>query len=288
MDYRDPWTFPSHIDVNQQTTYQHQVEVFIEKQCLKHASAVVVVSPTWLEQIARQFRKICSRTKFYLILNGHDLDEAWIDGQIGQVARAVPSGKIRIHFNGLLASGSNLLDLLLKALNDFPSTHLMKEHISLSFCGIPDTFQDRVQDCIDSGALVNLGALSHQDSLKASLSSDALLLTMSSESQFLGAIPGKMYEAIALGKPILAIVPEQSDVRHLLADYPNVIFAKSDDPESVSVAFHNLWDQFCKNGGYLSKLTTQDRHEFSRRHLRRERSSEFLDLVNKVSQDNDG
>jgi glycosyltransferase involved in cell wall biosynthesis len=74
------------------------------------------------------------------------------------------------------------------------------------------------------------GYLSHRDSIALVRSADLLFLPMHklAAGTRAGLVPGKTYEYLASGRPILAAVPE-GDARDLLAQAPNTFLTSPDD-----------------------------------------------------------
>jgi glycosyltransferase involved in cell wall biosynthesis len=73
------------------------------------------------------------------------------------------------------------------------------------------------------------GFLPQAEALKFMEETDYLLLTMTNEI----SVPGKLYEYMATGKPILAITPTGSEVYRVLRETSCGLSAPPDDPEGI-------------------------------------------------------
>jgi glycosyltransferase involved in cell wall biosynthesis len=60
------------------------------------------------------------------------------------------------------------------------------------------------------------GYMAHEDSIRQLLGSDALLLVVDESKESEEIVPGKVYEYMGAGKPIIAIAPPQGAIAHLL------------------------------------------------------------------------
>src|SRR5690606_18207551 len=104
----------------------------------------------------------------------------------------------------------------------------------VSFCGMPEKSKALAEELGLQRYVVDLGPLPYRCALATSVGADVLLiLVKGGDSMQKGVVPGKIYEAMALAKPIFAILPIESDVRALLADYPDATIAVDAD-ESVA------------------------------------------------------
>jgi glycosyltransferase involved in cell wall biosynthesis len=86
-----------------------------------------------------------------------------------------------------------------------------------------------------------LGYLSHAESIALARSADALFLPMHDLPRPKRAriVPGKTYEYLAAGRPILAAVPD-GDARDLLAHAGNAILCRPRDVDGLTRALRTL------------------------------------------------
>ena len=68
------------------------------------------------------------------------------------------------------------------------------------------------------GNLVLLGYLSHKDSVAELRSADLVLLPLRQSPEYVKVLPGKIFECIASGRPVLGIGPEDSAAAKLLRE----------------------------------------------------------------------
>ena len=224
MDYRDPWTGDPAYGQVHPGPYQEQFMNWLEQKLIRKATWVTAVTPGFLSATIRRFATEPHLGKFKVIANGHDI-EVVATQTIPAVAR---TGQFVIHFNGTIQNNVVAFDQLLNAIasyrNDFQAKGLPA--ICLSFCGTDRGLRKQAADLGISDWLYDYGALSQTRSQEISREADVLLVAVRADLvTSRGIVPAKLYEALALGKPILALVPDPSDVRDIL----------SEDVESVCV-----------------------------------------------------
>src|SRR5690606_22322738 len=64
--------------------------------------------------------------------------------------------------------------------------------------------------------LIKKGYVSHKDAIQGIKNADLLLLTNFPDEKSKGIIPGKLFEYLATGNPVLAIGPKDGDVAKIL------------------------------------------------------------------------
>jgi glycosyltransferase involved in cell wall biosynthesis len=102
---------------------------------------------------------------------------------------------------------------------------------------------------LESFGGVNHGYLSHVDSVRLVRSADALFLGMQglADGKRANSVPGKAYEYIASGRPIIAAVPP-GDARDLLSSLENVIVCPPTDVAAIEAAIERLVDHKRQHG----------------------------------------
>ena len=224
MDYRDPWTGDPAYGQVHSGPYQEQLMTWLERCLVRKATWVTAVTPGFLAPIIRRFAAGSNAGKFKVITNGHDVEVITTPDAVTIAA----SDRLVIHFNGTIQNNIAAFDQLLNAIasyrNDFQAKGLPA--VRLSFCGTDRGLRKLAADLGISDWLHDYGALSQTRSQEVSREADVLLVAVRADLvTSRGIVPAKLYEALALGKPILALVPDPSDVRDIL----------SEDVESVCV-----------------------------------------------------
>lgn len=196
MDLGDPWAF------NQELMWGRgilkKLTIFVEKLFLSRLDGLVVTNPLTKDLYSTVFgiesESICVipqglEAKLYARMNDR------------QDRRSKPWHCIRFVYTGIFYDRIREPSALYKALRLLPDE--LKKKIQFEFYGyIPDRFRCDMYD--ETGRrIVNFhGNVSHEDAIRAQREADVLLL-FGNRGRL--QIPGKFYEYIAAGRPVLYI-----------------------------------------------------------------------------------
>jgi glycosyltransferase involved in cell wall biosynthesis len=151
----------------------------------------------------------------------------------------------------------------------------LRGRIRLAFAGVM-TPSDRAS-CTVPG-VEELGYLAHADSVETLRGADLLFLPMHGVSPGWRAriVPGKTYEYLAAGRPILAAVPE-GDARDLLAETPLGLVCDPGDVEAMAGIIREQIRR--KDAGVAAPQTPVELLERYERRALTERLAAVLDEV---------
>ena len=207
-DFRDPWTemfYYKHLELGRRADRRHHE---LERQVLDGADTVIAVTPYVRDDFAAR-----TQTPVALITNGFDEDD------FAGVRPAVHEGKFTIEHTGLFAADGNPLNLwdvlAEKCVND--PEFASKLQIRLS--GKTDS---EVTEAIRSRGLgdnlVDLGYLPHDEVVAEQMGADILILPLRREPEYAKVLPGKIFEYLAAGRPVLGIGQEDGAAAEVLRD----------------------------------------------------------------------
>jgi glycosyltransferase involved in cell wall biosynthesis len=238
VDFRDLWLD----DPSQRAEgpYQERLVRRLQALVLGRADAVVTVSPSWQRHLGEKVRSAKGPLPVHLIRNGHDLRPS-------DALRVPPhsaGGPLHIHFGGA-PQGNNLSNTLVDALARLRRALGGDARLPIvTFTGFERPLREQIARQGLEANVRNVGALSWSASLEANLAADVLLVIVNNEGAMKsGTIPAKLYEAMALGRHVLALVPQGSDVIPILAEYGDATVCDVDDVEAVGRALHALIDR---------------------------------------------
>ncbi len=204
-DFRDPWTdidFYRKLKLTRLADKRHKK---LEKKVLDAADHVVTVSPgcaTDLERIAHK--------KIEVINNGFDPTD--YDFEMPELDKTFTIS----HF-GAFNKDRNP-SALWKAMNELSQTEPdFKKLLRINLIGQTD--QSVITDIEKNNLKENLIVkehLPHHDGLIELSKSQVLLLPLNDAPNVKGILPGKMYEYMALRRPILALGPTDADYAGIL------------------------------------------------------------------------
>lgn len=286
MDYRDPWTVDPAYGQVHPGPYQARLMVWLERLFITHADWVTAVTPGFLSPVATlvpSMKPVSTGTKFKVVANGHDLEP-----EVSSPARLAPGQEraLIIHFNGTPQDNNDVFLSLFRAVAAYRSRHA-EEHLPdlrLSFCGIKDHVRLVAHELGIEDAIHDHGALTQSESQRISRAADVLLVTVKPGLlTSTGVVPAKLYEAIALGKPILALVPIPSDVRDILAEDAASLCLVPNDESALLDGLLSLARGLLDGSGPLGALTQEatqrQRLALAERYARKSLSGELLQLM---------
>jgi glycosyltransferase involved in cell wall biosynthesis len=199
-DFRDPWArAPWREDRPRYTKWAAR---HLERRVVRRADAVVFTTQANCEEFAVHYGAAAA-ARFHVIPNGCDPSE--FDG-----IEAVPeAGRFVLLHAGSLYGGRNPLPLCQVLARLFAEGKLDRTTFRLRLLGPvnPSGIDVRAAcDRLGLGDVVEIaGRVPRKESLRQMLSASALLLLQPGHTV---SVPGKLYEYLAAGRPILAIAEE--------------------------------------------------------------------------------
>lgn len=251
-DLGDPWALDEMMVYP--TGLHRRRELRRMRRLLHSAAAVIVSTPEAARQIRAAFPELRSKP-IVPIPNGFDADDfegnaptrtddrfrivhtGYLHTELGRQQRRMA----RIH--RLLGGGSPGVDILtrshiylLQALDGLLAEKPeLRERLEVHFAGLLSDADHEVAKQFDFVRLH--GYLPHGDSIDLLRSADLLFLPMQNlaRGRRSSTVPGKTYEYVASGRPILAAVPP-GDARDILEGFGDADACAPDDIEGMTVA----------------------------------------------------
>ena len=199
-DFRDPWTQIDFYDQLMLTRCADRKHKRLEKKVLAKADKVVTVSPNWAEDLKSLFKR-----EIDVVTNGFDPEDFENLPGFGYDSFSIT------HLGSLNADRNphelwKVLGKLVKE-NDFFS-----QNLRIRLIGKADI---SVTESLEKNGLITFvektGYLPHDQALQMAAKSALLLLPINDTPNVMGITPGKLYEYLALKRPIFVIGPENGD-----------------------------------------------------------------------------
>jgi len=232
-DFRDPWTDIDFYDKLKLTNWADKKHKKLEREVLSKANHVVTVTPRWQEE----FANIANRS-IDLVYNGFDhIDFENLSPDVDP--------KFSISHFGSFNKDRNpeaLWIALNKMLIEIPE---LKEYLSIQLIGQTD--DSIIQSITKAGLdkfLTCTDFLPHNKGVALLKKSQVLLLPINNAPNAMGIIPGKMYEYIALNRPILAIGPPESDSAKIISETNSGICKNFEDVEGITSTLQIYYNRF--------------------------------------------
>jgi len=208
LDYRDPLTQHRFVD-----RLPRPATVREEASLLQGCAAVTIVSPSWAEDLDQRYGV---GEKVHVVTNGYDPDEmAAVKPYDFRHCAFVFTGNFfppKISISPFLAA--------LKSLKEFPNE--VNNEWYFHYYGVQEDYVRRQAAHYGlTDRIVVHGRVPRREALSAVKGANLALVISSvyEQSQLIdkGTIPGKIFEAIGLGTPVLLIASPGSDATALLA-----------------------------------------------------------------------
>lgn len=207
-DFRDPWSQWEFLDTLPMTSLIRKKHERLEQSVLKEANAIMTISPTFQKDL----EKLAHR-KIQLLTNGFDPADIPVDFSLRQKEK----GKLHLVYSGIIDAIRNPIPLL----------EAMKAEFSGSEMQVEMTFVGKVSEAIRAFVSQNpwlmerihfAGYVSHREVFGFYEKADALVLILTDTKNARGNIPGKLFEYLATGVPILALGDPNGDSAQILKD----------------------------------------------------------------------
>ncbi|MDT0557392.1 glycosyltransferase family 4 protein [Ichthyenterobacterium sp. W332] len=202
-DFRDPWTTIGYHKQLKLLSPAKKKHIRLESEVLNKADKIIVTSHKTLEEFESK-----TTTPVKVITNGFD-DHG--------IIKPKKEAKFTLSHIGSLLSERNpevlwkVLSELVKENEDF------KLHFQLHLYGtVSESIIDSLTEYGLKGFVTSHGYVSHEEAIKAQMVSQVLLLIEIDSEDTKAIIPGKLFEYLASGTPILSIGPKNSEVETIL------------------------------------------------------------------------
>ncbi len=206
-DFRDPWSKIDYLEKFKLTSFAKRIQERLEGRVLRNASLVLTVSSEWEKEL-----KGMGATRTACITNGFD-EKDFKHYQSKRLAQ------FTIAHLGFISSFRNPT-VLWDAVNAFIQEELGKDAIRLYLAGNVDkgvfAYLDKLSEL--QGAYEFAGYLDHNMVIHSYAEASVLLLLLNNSDNAAGHIPGKLFEYLRAGKPILALGKPGGDVDRILEE----------------------------------------------------------------------
>lgn len=202
-DFRDPWTtigYHKSLLLSHSAAKKHKA---LEHQVLNTADTIVVTSTT----TKTEFQAITNKP-IEVITNGFDIENS--------KEQTLDTTFSLAHIGSFLSERNPKLlwETLVELIHEIPD---FRNHLQLKFIGaVSQEILDTVTQFELNSYLVNLGYVSHNEAIEHQKKSQVLLLIEIDSKDTKSIIPGKLFEYMISGRPIIAIGPKGSDFAEII------------------------------------------------------------------------
>ncbi len=236
-DFRDPWTNIDFFKELTLTSWAEKKHKRLEKEVLTHADTVVSVGKTWGEEL-----EVIAERKVEIINNGFDPDDFILPEPI----------PLDDHFSivhlGMFSKGRNH-EVLWQALSEIcAENESFRQDLKLKFYGKYDiSAKEYMQKYHLEAQTQFFDYIPHSEIIKVQFSSRVLYLSVNNTPNVKGIMTGKIFEYLAVKRPILCIGLAEGDAAEVLKNTGVGLISGFDDLKTLKENIKTLYLQY-KNG----------------------------------------
>ncbi len=211
-DFRDPWTdidFYAQLKLTGRADAKHKR---LEGEVLREADLVLCVSWHWADDLKKLGAK-----RVEVITNGYDPDD------LPTPPEPVDEGYSLVHIGSLSPSRNapELWKALKKLCDEDPA---FAARFKLRFVGPVDhTIAENVAEAGLGAHLERTGRITHKEAMRHMQGARVLLLLVNDTPNLMGILPGKLFEYVSTGRPVLGVGPVEGDVSRVLDQAPHAV-----------------------------------------------------------------
>ena len=265
-DFRDEWLTTT---INLVSFSKHQRARTIARQtesaAIEQATAVVAVTEAAVCELKKRYPALPA-SKFYCVPNG-------FDGPLPTIAPArASSGRVQLVYMGTVYGSTapqSFVDAVLSL------TAELRSKLQIQFIGHIETATDRAALLSLGGTIELTGFVPQADALAALQGADFLLLISHDPIN----VSAKLYDYLGAGKPILAVVHPQGEVRRILERTHAGVWADVHSPASIAGMLRRAVQASLGDIGPEYSPDLQVVESFHRRHL----TAQYAELLSRVT-----
>ena len=248
-DFRDPWTTIGYHNKMKLTVKSQKKHKAFEKKVLQNADEIIVTSPSTKEE----FQEITNQP-ISVITNGFD------DVDFGKVELDT---KFTLAHIGSLLTGRNpevlwqVLAELIQENTAFKNAFELKLIGAVSDDVLASIYTYGLKDYISL-----LGYMSHKDAQIQQRQSQVLLLVEIDSPETKCIIPGKLFEYMQSGRPIIGFGPENADFKTILSstNSGNSYNYKESEKEAIKSNILSYFEAYQTNSLRANNIGVQQFH----------------------------
>lgn len=256
-DFRDPWSEWGLLDSLKVGSAARRSHQRLETKVLAKADEIVTITPFYV----RRFEAL-SKRPVTLLTNGFDEDD------FKEVVH-VRTPKFVLRHVGIVNEKCNPRPFLEAVMQLMGENSDFAKNLEIEFIG---ELHPEFQSYIDSHASLKAitlrrGNIPHKELLKIYGSSSALLLILTGYKDAEGYMPGKLFEYLATGIPVIGTGPEDGDAAKLLNETRAGKLIDHNQPEKIKNALRELFNSWqTGNSGVVNNSAIQN---YSRKEVTR-------------------
>lgn len=251
-DFRDPWTGMYYFNDLRLTKCSRRKYHRLEQEVIDGASVVLTCTPS----VQQDFRKM-TKTPVEMVTNGFDAEDYNITPE--------RDGSFNITQTGQMGADGNPL-VLWRVLGELCKTEAgMREKLRIRLSGTIDKeVLESIKACGLEENLVLRGYLGHNEAVKEQMRAELLLIPLRKSPEMAKILPGKIFEYLAAGRPVLGFGQEDGVMAGLIGECQCGHMCDWDNENGVREAVLEVWERY-KSG--KSDFASKGYEKYSREAL---------------------
>jgi len=245
-DFRDPWTDIYYYRQFYPTWFAHKYNLHLERSVLENTSLTITVGETHKQRFLAKLKR--KGDNIHVITNGYDPEDFE-----GLTTEKRTDRKFIITYVGTMADNypvESFLEVMASYVKDHKNT-------LIRFIGtLPAGHRKRILLLPEENTEI-IPYVDHSRAIEYMYNSDVLLLVIPSTEKNSGIIPGKVFEYIAVQRPILLLGPEDGDTARIVKES----FAGNVAEPSNKDRIRDLIDEWRSNPPTIQKNGRYDKKE---------------------------
>lgn len=235
-DFRDPWSEWGFLDSLRVGSLARKVHKKLERDVLQAANVVTTITPFYV----RHFERLGGR-KVQLLTNGFDEDDF-------HDVKVLRSEKFIIRHVGIVNEKCNPRPFF-KAVEALVDENMsFASEVQIEFIG---QVYEPVKAEVQKNELLNtrtkfINTMPHKELMKIYGNASILLLVLHGYKDAEGYMPGKLFEYIATGLPVIGVGPTNGDAASLLGHAGVGKMIDAQDVDAIKTAVLGIFDKWKK------------------------------------------
>ncbi|MFQ6105022.1 MAG: glycosyltransferase family 4 protein [Candidatus Glassbacteria bacterium] len=262
IDYRDSWLMDAQSP--QPTAVHRWIASRLEASVIERCSAAITVNELLREELVSRYPGVKARV--FTIYNGYDPDDFSPLLDVPSPFTGTGNELLRLFYMGTLYQDVNKPETLFEALRILKERYGKDElPLEVVFMGMVDKRYPALSRKLGIGNAVRfLPYRPHREALASLLTADAAILFVDPHPHADRHVPGKLFEYLGSGKPVLALAPARSEAARIVEENGAGKVLPPDDPWAIAECLVH-WIDLKSSGRKLAGIAESSLAAFQRR-----------------------